>query len=200
MKWRLSPAGLLGRQSFHHLRSSSHSLQHVLWVSCQVATRMKCSSPGRCSDRQPQAMGTNLEVTAVCGSPQNWSLNRKCGNPGELFIQQKQTRLQIQISPLLTPDPPRSWVIRTPLGHGLYAFLDVVSVGLFSKPAPQIHAIQLVGHEEEKTKELKKKTTKESPGKIQLPHPNPALQQFLTSPREQEIELPNIYNRIRVKS
>ena len=53
---------------------------------------------------------------------QNWSLNRKCGNPGELFIQQKQTRLQIQISPLLTPGPPRSWVIRTPLDHGLYAF------------------------------------------------------------------------------
>ena len=106
VKWRLSPACLLGHQSFHHLWGSSHSLQHVLWVSCQVATRTKCSSPGRCPDRQLQAMGTNLEVRAVCWSSQNWSLNRKCGNPVELCTQQKQTRLQIQISPLLTPDPP----------------------------------------------------------------------------------------------
>ena len=160
VKWRLSPACLLGHQSFHHLWGSSHSLQHVLWVSCQVATRMKCSSPGRCPDRQLQAMGTNLEVRAVCWSSQNWSLNRKCGNPVELCTQQKQTRLQIQISPLLTPDPPRSWVIRTPRGHGLYAFWDVVSACLFLKPAPQIHAIQLVGREDEKTKESKTKNKK----------------------------------------
>ena len=86
VKWRLSPACLLGHQSFHHLCSSSHSLQHVLWVSCQVATRMKSRSPGRCSDRQPQAVGTNLEVIAVSWSPENRSLNRKCGKPVELFI------------------------------------------------------------------------------------------------------------------
>ena len=54
--------------------------------------------------------------------------------------------------------PLQSWVIMTPLGHGLYAFWDPVSVCLFLKPAPQIHAIQLVGHEDEKTKESKKKT------------------------------------------
>ena len=84
--------------------------------------QMKSRPPGRCSDRQPQAVGTNLEVIAVSWSPENRSLNRKCGKPVELFIQQKQTRLQIQISPLLTSDPLQSWVIMTPLGHGLYAF------------------------------------------------------------------------------
>ena len=195
VKWRLSPACLLGHQSFHHLCGSSHSLQHVLWVSCQVATRMKCSSPGRCSDRQLQAMGTKLEVTAVCWSSQNWSLNRKCGNPVELFTQQKQTRLQIQISPLLTPDPP------TKLGYqdttGARAVCIWRRCVFETSSTDSCHSACRPWRQ--KDKGIKKKK-KESPRKIQLPHPSFAFQQFLTSPREREIKLPNIYNRIRVKS
>lgn len=146
-EWRPSPTCFLRHQPqiISSFLRFIYSLQHVPWVSGQVATRMMCSSPRRSFFQAAKGDGTNLEMIAKHRSYEKLMVKQEFCKPVEVFTQQNRQRLQIRISP--PPDScPQSWFMRTPLSHnGLYAFWNIVSIYLLWKSIwADETAIQLV--------------------------------------------------------